>query len=293
MFDQRVINQPSFTVVLTEFNPIFPPALTMPGAPRGGPASRWVSWMSAWPSTCAGICQPRAAHFMLNHRCATGSRHHRPRLGNPADPPAAEYRHAVVRPRRPSTLCCVRLIQTLCHAFCKPHAHYVSYVPPLPVLPWAPSMHQPSAVGCVRCGVAAGMSCLPACQWLRSDRARRGRSAPVVPPPPARDGQEWLIALQHVTASQRSAAPLGPNGVDFCTPAGGCTALIDTGTADLALPPALIASLLQLLGMPANFVPVGTDITARSIDAAGYPKIDCTARTRPGPTIDFQIQARR
>ena len=120
------------------------------------------------------------------------------------------------------------------------------------------------------------------------------RSAPVVPPPPGLSSVEWVIKLQRVSASQNSPAPLGPNAFDFCSPTDGCSALIDSGTFDIAIPPEYFPSLLQLLGLPASPPLVGTNVTGRTlISAAGYPQISCDARDRPGPTIDFQIQVRR
>ena len=120
------------------------------------------------------------------------------------------------------------------------------------------------------------------------------RSAPVVPPPPGLSSVEWVIKLQRVSASQNSPAPPGPNAFDFCSPTDGCSALIDSGTFDIAIPPEYFPSLLQLLGLPANPPLVGTNVTGRTlISAAGYPQISCDARARPGPTIDFQIQVRR
>ena len=117
------------------------------------------------------------------------------------------------------------------------------------------------------------------------------RSAPVVPPPPGNTAVEWVVALQHVSASQNSPAPLGPNTFNFCSPTSGCSALIDSGTFDIALPPEFFPSLLQLLGLPANPPLVGFNITSRGlISADGYPQIACAARARSGPTIDFQIQ---
>ena len=128
-----------------------------------------------------------------------------------------------------------------------------------------------------------------------SVRACLHRSAPVVPPPPGDRSLEWVIGLQRVSASQNSPAPLGPNTFDFCTPGVtfGCTALIDSGTPDIAIPPQFFASLLQLLGLPADPPLVGFSITGRTlISAAGYPQISCDARARSGPTIDIQIQVR-
>ena len=118
----------------------------------------------------------------------------------------------------------------------------------------------------------------------------------MVPPPPLNRALEWVIGLQRVSASQNSSAPLGPNAFSACTAGSstfGCTALIDSGTFSIALPPQLIFSLLLLLGLPPFPPLVGIDITGRAlISAAGYPQISCDARDRPGPTIDFQIQVR-
>ena len=47
--------------------------------------------------------------------------------------------------------------------------------------------------------------------------------------------------------------------------AAGCIALIDTGTFDLILPAEVVASIIQLLGLPANPALVGADITGRTL----------------------------
>ena len=98
------------------------------------------------------------------------------------------------------------------------------------------------------------------------------------------------MALQHVTASRNSPAPLGAASATFCTPTSGCTALIDSQTFDIEMPPAVTAAMLTLLGVPANASLVRGGVTGRRLRGgrdAGYP-----ARARSEPTIDFQIQAR-
>ena len=106
---------------------------------------------------------------------------------------------------------------------------------------------------------------------------------------------EWLVTLQHVTATQGPKA-LGPNNVNDCSPSVECTALLDTGTFDLALPPNVFVSIQLLLGLPTNPALnqlVQSRITGRQlITAQGYPRIDCSARALAGPTLDFQIQDR-
>ena len=120
-------------------------------------------------------------------------------------------------------------------------------------------------------------------------------SAPVVPPPPVGPGLEWVIKLQRVSASQNSPAPLGPNAVSLCSPTDGCSALVDSGTFFMAMPPAVMDAMLQLLGLPANYVSVTGAIVG---GGAQYPLIAtgaaacAAARARSGPTLDFQIQAR-
>ena len=101
MFDQKVIPQPAFTVVLTVRSPILFRRAPTPGAQLQEAPQCSVHDVSVrLVDLCPENCRTSPALHCAHRLCATGRRRRRPRLSLTFGSPAAKHRRAVVGPAR-------------------------------------------------------------------------------------------------------------------------------------------------------------------------------------------------